>query len=115
MALLESTLYQVDGSDIELVLPVSNDVDTGLVLILLNAAGIILVFLATHSVWVDGEPKTVVWIKGGQVGTLSRRIKYAVVVPEMYGDVRTIAPIWQIKIQRLPYKILSEPPSLRET
>lgn len=115
MALLESTLYQVDGSDIELVLPVSNDVDTGLVLILLNAAGIILVFLATHSVWVDGEPKTVVWIKGGQVRTLSRRIKYAVVVPEMYGDVRTIAPIWQIKIQRLPYKILSEPPSLRET
>lgn len=66
MALLESTLYQVDGSDIELVLLVSNDMDAGLVLILLNAAGIILVFLATHSVWVDGRiARDVVWIKGG--------------------------------------------------
>lgn len=55
MALLESTLYQVDGSDIELVPLVSNDMNTGLVLILLNAAGIILVFLAAHSVWVDGR------------------------------------------------------------
>jgi hypothetical protein len=88
MALLESTLYQVDGSDIELVLLVSNDMDAGLVLILLNAAGIILVFLATHSVWVDGRIARDGCVdKGrGTLRMLSRRIKYAVIVPE--GDVR---------------------------
>lgn len=70
MALLKPTLYQVDGSDIELVLSVSNDMNITIVLVLLNAAGIILVLLATHSVLVDGGIAQWVWMKedrGGDV------------------------------------------------
>jgi len=48
MALLESTLYQIDGSDIELVLSVSDDIDAGLILVLLDAAGVILELFRTH-------------------------------------------------------------------
>jgi hypothetical protein len=66
MALLKPTLYQVDGSDIELVLSVSNDMNITIVLVLLNAAGIILVLLATHSVLVDGGIAQWVWMKEDQ-------------------------------------------------
>jgi hypothetical protein len=48
MALLESTLYQVDGGDIELVSFVSNDMDSNVELVLLDAVSIKLAILATH-------------------------------------------------------------------